>query len=84
MTAIREKLRLDSVCGGSVRSFTSASTIHPDVIRSKVKQTISRREQQRVVKRIRAKGEASATTRSRRDNKSAIQDFADFDLALEL
>lgn len=73
---------LDSFCGGSVRSVSTVSTIAPEVIRSKVKQSLARRERQELRKRIVAKGEASATTRSRRENKATIQEFSDFDLDL--
>lgn len=72
--------RLASFTGGSIRSLSTASTIAPEVVRSRVKQSLVRRERQQIRKRIVAKGEASATTRSRRDNKAAIQEFADFDV----
>lgn len=54
-------------------SATSMSTIHPDIVKKRVKQTISRRENAQAVTRIRAKGEASAATRKKRENKDLIR-----------
>ena len=54
-------------------SATSMSTIHPDVVKKRVKQTISRRENAQALTRIRAKGEASAATRKKRENKELIR-----------
>ncbi|XP_040577206.1 uncharacterized protein RIOK2 [Lepeophtheirus salmonis] len=59
----------------SVRSFASStgSTIAPDVIKKRVKASLERRRKQEQTKRIRAKGEASAVTRSRRENTFNIK-----------
>nr|CAG4649248.1 EOG090X04DJ [Scapholeberis mucronata]SVE93552.1 EOG090X04DJ [Scapholeberis mucronata] len=54
-------------------SATSMSTIHPDVIKQRVKKTIVRRQNAQTVQRIRAKGEASAATRKKRENKDLIR-----------
>ncbi|XP_026271421.1 serine/threonine-protein kinase RIO2 [Frankliniella occidentalis] len=74
--------RIDSEClsdAFSVRSartngLSTASTISPDVIKSRVQVALNRREKQAERKRIQAKGEASATTRSRRDNAKTIKE----------
>ena len=54
-------------------SVSSMSTIHPDVIKQRVKKNLSRRKNDEVLSRIRAKGEASAVTRKRRENKDNIR-----------
>lgn len=54
-------------------SLASMSTIHPDVIKQRVKKTITRQQNAQAVHRIRAKGEASAATRKRRENKDLIR-----------
>ncbi|XP_057373241.1 serine/threonine-protein kinase RIO2-like [Daphnia carinata] len=54
-------------------STASMSTIHPDVIKQRVKKTITKRQNVQAVQRIRAKGEASAATRKKRENKELIR-----------
>nr|CAG4641612.1 EOG090X04DJ [Eurycercus lamellatus] len=54
-------------------SATSMSTIHPDIVKQRVKKTISRKESAQTLQRIRAKGEASAATRKKRENKDLIR-----------
>ncbi len=54
-------------------SVASMSTIHPDVIKQRVKKTITKRQNVQAVQRIRAKGEASAATRKKRENKELIR-----------
>ena len=54
-------------------STASMSTIHPDVIKQRVKSTITKRQNMQAVQRIRAKGEASAATRKKRENKDLIR-----------
>ena len=57
-----------------VRSFTStASTIHPDQVKARVKAALEKRGRRGEARRQVAKGEASAKTRSRRSNKETIQ-----------
>jgi len=57
----------------SVRSFsTTASTIHPDVVKARVKSALEKRGKKGQAKRQVVKGEASAKTRSRRNNKDTI------------
>lgn len=76
------RARIVSECGSdvfSVRSartngMSTASTIAPDVIKKRVQVCLSKRERQIERKRILAKGEASATTRSRRDNAKTIKE----------
>nr|CAG4643136.1 EOG090X04DJ [Ilyocryptus agilis] len=54
-------------------SVTSMSTIDPEVIKSRVKKSITRKQNAQALQRIRAKGEASAATRARRDNKELVR-----------
>ena len=54
-------------------SASSLSTIHPDVVKQRVKSAINRKEKTQVMQRIRAKGEASAATRKKRENKDLIR-----------
>jgi RIO kinase 2 len=56
----------------SVRSTSTAATIPPGEVRARVKKSLERREKQGA-RRIRVKGEASAVTRSRRENKDNIR-----------
>merc|ERR1712156_328289 len=57
----------------SVRSFsTTASTIRPDVVKARVKSALEKRDKKGQAKRQVVKGEASAKTRSRRNNKDTI------------
>lgn len=58
----------------SVRSVSTTSTIPPEVIRDRVKKALERRHKQASRLRCLAKGEASATTRSRRENRDTIKD----------
>ena len=56
-----------------MRSFsTTASTIHPDVVKARVKSALEKRGKKGHAKRQVVKGEASAKTRSRRNNKDTI------------
>lgn len=54
-------------------STASMSTIHPDIVKQRVKKTITKRQNVQAVQRIRAKGEASAATRKKRENKDLIR-----------
>jgi len=54
-------------------SVSSMSTIHPDVIKKQVKKNFTRQKNQEVSNRIRAKGEASAVTRKRKENNEAVR-----------
>merc|ERR1711970_1387122 len=57
----------------SVRSVsTTASTIHPDVVKARVKASLEKSKKKNQARRTIAKGEASAKTRSKRDNKNII------------
>lgn len=59
----------------SVRSVTTTSTIPPDVIKKRVQMSLKKRQQQQMRhKNQLVKGEASAVTRSRRDNIQTIRD----------
>uniref|UniRef100_A0A1B6CY58 Serine/threonine-protein kinase RIO2 n=1 Tax=Clastoptera arizonana TaxID=38151 RepID=A0A1B6CY58_9HEMI len=62
----------------SVRSVTSTSTIPPEVIQSRVKKALEKREKAATKQRCLAKGEASAVTRKRRENRDTIQDHKGF------
>lgn len=57
----------------SVRSTSTAATIAPGEIRSRVKKSLEQREKSSLKKRITVKGEASAVTRSRRENMDTIK-----------
>jgi len=64
---------------GSVRSYRSyggasstASTIAPDVIKKRVKASLEKRKRNMETRRIRAKGDANAVTRQRRENRQEI------------
>lgn len=59
-----------------IRSVTSASTIPPEVIRARVKKALEKRERTKVRIRNLAKGEASATSRKRRENRATIKESA--------
>ena len=57
-----------------MRSFTStASTIHPELVKARVKAALEKRGRRGEERKQVAKGEASAKTRSRRDTKDTIQ-----------
>ncbi|KAL0275128.1 UNVERIFIED_CONTAM: hypothetical protein PYX00_003086 [Menopon gallinae] len=58
----------------SYRSYSTASTIAPEVIRERVKKALANRQRKEQRKRLVAKGEASATTRSRRENRLTIKE----------
>lgn len=57
----------------SVRSISTAATIAPDVIKKRTKLALDKRERSQA-KRILVKGEASAVTRVRRDNRATIKE----------
>jgi len=61
-----------SVAGLSILSHSTAATIDPEVIKGRVKKSFAKNDRINSQKRIRAKGEASATTRSRRANMENI------------
>ena len=58
----------------SVRTYASStgSTIAPDVIKKRVKASLEKKKRSAETRRIRAKGDANAVTRQRRDNKHEI------------
>uniref|UniRef100_A0A8D8Y9P1 Serine/threonine-protein kinase RIO2 n=1 Tax=Cacopsylla melanoneura TaxID=428564 RepID=A0A8D8Y9P1_9HEMI len=64
----------DVISHFSLRSMTSASTIPPEVIRARVKKALEKRERTKVRVRNLAKGEASATSRHRRENRDTIKE----------
>lgn len=57
----------------SIRSVSTTATIAPDVIKKRTKLALDKRERSRT-KRILVKGEASAVTRIRRDNRATIKE----------
>ncbi|KAK3919505.1 Serine/threonine-protein kinase RIO2 [Frankliniella fusca] len=63
-----------SVRTARTNGLSTASTISPNVIKTRVQVALNRREKQAERKRIQAKGEASAVTRSRRDNAKTIKE----------
>lgn len=58
----------------SIRSVSTTATIAPDVIKRRTKLTLEKRDKKSRSKRILVKGEASAVTRARRENKATIQE----------
>lgn len=56
----------------SVRSVSTTTTIAPEIIRDRVKRDLVKRSKTAVRQRCLAKGEASATTRNRRENRDTI------------
>lgn len=58
----------------SMRSYTSASTIAPEVVKQQVKKNLEDRQKKMERKKAIAKGEASAVTRQRRDNRETIRE----------
>merc|ERR1712034_180214 len=66
-------VKLDDADTRSVRSVsTTASTIHPDVVNARVKASLEKSKKKNQARRTIAKGEASAKTRSKRENKDVI------------
>lgn len=64
----------------SMRSYsTSASTIAPSVIKDKIKKNINLNEKKEIRKRCVAKGEASAVTRGRKENRNTCKEYAGWD-----
>ncbi|XP_077275679.1 RIO kinase 2 [Temnothorax americanus] len=57
----------------SIRSISTAATIAPDVIKKRTKLALDKRERSQA-KRALVKGEASAVTRIRRDNRATIKE----------
>lgn len=58
----------------SMRTYTSASTIAPEVVKQQVKKNLEIRQKKMERKKAIAKGEASAVTRHRRDNRETIRE----------
>lgn len=58
----------------SMRSYASASTIAPDVVKQQVKKNLVSVQKKMERKKAVAKGEASAVTRDRRDNRETIRE----------
>lgn len=64
----------------SMRSYsTSASTIAPSVIKDKIKRNLDVHEKKEMRKRCVAKGEASAVTRGRKENRNTCKEYAGWD-----
>ncbi|XP_032514513.2 serine/threonine-protein kinase RIO2 [Danaus plexippus] len=58
----------------TMRSYTSASTIAPEVVKQQVKKNLEAKQKKMERKKAVAKGEASAVTRQRRDNRETIRE----------
>lgn len=72
-----EKLLSDA---RSQRSYsTSASTIAPSVVKDRIKKTLNVKEKKEQRKRCVAKGEASAVTRVRSENRDTCKEYAGWD-----
>merc|ERR1712018_919643 len=54
-----------------------ASTIAPEVIKARVKASLEKRKRNQQMKRIRTKGDTSAVTRQRNENKNEIKTSTD-------
>lgn len=64
----------------SMRSYsTSASTIAPSVIKDKIKRNLDLNDKKEIRKRCVAKGEASAVTRGRKENRNTCKEYAGWD-----
>lgn len=64
----------------SQRSYsTSASTIAPSVVKDRIKKTLNLKEKKEQRKRCVVKGEASATTRVRNENRDTCKQYAGWD-----
>jgi len=70
---ISEKECSESVSGFSCISGSTVSTIAPEVIKQRLMKSYQKGDKATAKKRIRAKGEASAVTRQRRDNFDNIR-----------
>ncbi|XP_012534370.2 serine/threonine-protein kinase rio2 [Monomorium pharaonis] len=57
----------------SIRSISTVATIAPDVIKKRIKSALDKRDKSQA-KRALVKGEASAVTRIRRDNRATIKE----------
>lgn len=58
----------------SIRSVSTAATIAPELIKKRVKLALDNREKKSQSKRKIVKGEASAVTRIRRENKATVKE----------
>jgi len=58
----------------SIRSTSTAATIAPDVVKRRMKLTLKKREKKGRSRKILAKGEASAVTRTRRENNAVVKE----------
>lgn len=58
----------------SMRTYTSASTIAPEVVKQQVKKNLEDRQKKMERRKAIVKGEASAVTRLRRDNRETIRE----------
>lgn len=58
----------------SIRSISTAATIAPEVIKKRVKVALDNREKKNQSKRKLVKGEASAVTRIRRENRDTVKE----------
>lgn len=64
----------------SHRSYsTSASTIAPSVVSERIKRTLNVKEKREQRKKCVAKGEASAVTRARNENRDTVKQYAGWD-----
>jgi len=63
----------------SVRTYASSSgsTIAPEVIKKRVKASLEKKKRHQETRRVRAKGDANAVTRQRRDNRHEIDSSKD-------
>jgi len=69
-----EATYIDDYDTRSIRSTSTAATIAPDVIKRRMKLALQKREKKGQSKKCLVKGEASAVTRTRRDNNAVIKE----------
>jgi len=63
----------------SVRTYASStgSTIAPELIKKRVKASLEKKKRHQETRRVRAKGDANAVTRQRRENRHEIDSSKD-------
>lgn len=73
---VKDEIAFDMDCfdSRSMWSASTTSTIAPEVIKRRIKLTLDKRDKNNQSRKIAVKGEASAVTRARRDNRATIKE----------
>lgn len=73
---VKDEIVFDKDCFDtrSMWSASTTSTIAPEVIKRRIKLTLDKRDKNNQSRKIAVKGEASAVTRARRDNRATIKE----------